>query len=371
MPTCNILDLGKGMIFLQVVFLPFAVASFHPSSSTHALPAGNGSGNSYIRCARKTLESDSHNENPCSTTDIIHWLDEASQPREDAEKEMYQYLHSNMMPFDVPNAESLGFHVTPSNDPLPDGLSNGIVGPTISIALDAKQRYSWTSHVPKDVYFEYVAPFASVNEARNNWRPLFHNVTQQIIDKFEMDSADGSNIGDASVEQIVRLVNQNVWDHFSNTREEPIFFKSGQTPLIYDPMSIIAYGYASCTGLSIFLVDLLRTVGIPARLAGTAAWNGKKENGNHSWIEFFGSDSRWHIMESMPASGGDDENLLDPCQWWFCNEEKVQGTSFYAARFSREDASDNVVFPLAWDTNNADVVGVDRTNFMRDLCSQC
>jgi len=38
---------------------------------------------------------------------------------------------------------------------------------------------------------------------------------------------------------------------------------------------------ASCTGLSILLVDALRSVGIPARFAGTAAWH--DDRGNHSW----------------------------------------------------------------------------------------
>jgi hypothetical protein len=50
-------------------------------------------------------------------------------------------------------------------------------------------------------------------------------------------------------------------------------FKSQQTPLIFDPMSTIAYSFASCTGVSIFLIDALRSVGIAARIAGTPAWN--------------------------------------------------------------------------------------------------
>lgn len=37
---------------------------------------------------------------------------------------------------------------------------------------------------------------------------------------------------------------------------------------------VIAAGYASCTGLSIFLVDALRSVGIPARVAGNLKLSG-------------------------------------------------------------------------------------------------
>lgn len=51
---------------------------------------------------------------------------------------------------------------------------------------------------------------------------------------------------------------------------------------------------ASCTGLSILLVDALRAVGIPARFAGTAAWH--DDRGNHSWTEVW-IDGEWHFTE--------------------------------------------------------------------------
>lgn len=311
-----------------------------------------------LRCASTITDTNG----PCSSS-IIQWLDE-SQPRKAAEIELYQYLYSNMMSFDIPNAESIGFHSHPSDKDLPDGLSSGIVEPTISLALDAKQKYPWASHVPKNIYFEYVGGYASVNEARNNWRPLFHDTLQDIIQPLISNSTLAANV---TVEQVIQELNQNMWDKF-NTKKK-IYFRSGQTPLIYDPMSILSFGYASCTGLSIVLIDALRTFGIPARLAGTPAWNGKKENGNHSWVEFFGSDSKWHIMESKPASNGKDDDLFDPCQWWFCNEDRVQGTHFYSARLER--SNDGSSFPLAWDPSNNAVSGVDRTEFMKDLCSQC
>lgn len=307
-----------------------------------------------------------------STRDsFIVWSpQEENQSRSDAEHELYNYLYENLMPFDVPNAQSLGFHS--GDDYLPDGLSDGIVAHAISISLDARQQYPWTFHVPKNIYFEYVGGFANVNEARNNWRPLFKQVMDDILQPLWLKQRH-QRYNEISVEDVVREINQNLWDKFYTRK--PIYFESGQTPLIYDPMSIIAYGYASCTGLSIFLIDALRTAGIPARLAGTPAWNGKKENGNHSWVEFYGSESQWHIMEAKPASGGggEDIDLWDPCQWWFCNEGRTENTNFFAARLNRscDGSFDGVVFPLAWDSKNDGVVGEDRTDFMRDLCSQC
>jgi len=333
----------------MILLLPPCVTSLITRPNADAIHAINLP--SHVRCT--TSFDDTSNGSPCAAR-ILSWpgAPPHTQDRTDAETELYQYLRSNLMPFDLPNAVSLGF----GGEGLPDGLSDGIVGPTIRIALDAKQ-YPWTRHVPKDVYFEHVGSFTSVNEPRNNWRPLFHetllDIVQPLIEK------------DASAERVARALNQNMWDKFGS----PIEFRSGQTPLVYDPMSVIAFGYASCTGTSIFLIDALRAFGIPARLAGTPAWNGRLENGNHSWVEFYGSDGGWHVMEGKPASLGDDRDLWDPCQWWFCNAERTEGTSFFAARLDR--TLGDGVFPLAWDPGNDGVIGENRTDFMIDLCSRC
>ena len=42
-------------------------------------------------------------------------------------------------------------------------------------------------------------------------------------------------------------------------------------------------GLASCTGLSILLVDACRALGIPARIVGCPLWVNKR--GNHTWVE--------------------------------------------------------------------------------------
>lgn len=47
-----------------------------------------------------------------------------------------------------------------------------------------------------------------------------------------------------------------------------LHFVPDQTPEIMSVEQVLAKGYASCTGLSIFLVNACRAVGIPARIAG-------------------------------------------------------------------------------------------------------
>jgi transglutaminase-like putative cysteine protease len=45
------------------------------------------------------------------------------------------------------------------------------------------------------------------------------------------------------------------------------------------PHESIRAGLASCTGLSVLLIDACRSVGVPARFAGTPLWTNK--SGNH------------------------------------------------------------------------------------------
>ncbi len=299
-----------------------------------------------------------------------------TEPIDQTKSEIISYLHKNLMPFDIINANSLGFphnFTADDNNILPDGLSNGLLEPTINISMHAKQNYPWTNNVPKDMFFEYVTSFANVNEARTNWRPIIHELVESIIHPLLEKYDTSPNNSTISVKEVINLLNDKIWAvAASYSKSESIKFQHGQTPLIYDPMSVLLFGYASCTGLSIFFVNVLRTAGIPARLAGTAAWNGKEENGNHSWIEVWDSDDgEWHILETKPASGNHENiDLYDPCQWWFCNEDKVKDTEFWAARLDR-DMCDGITFPMAWDMDNDAVVGEDRTLFMTDLCSMC
>jgi hypothetical protein len=101
-------------------------------------------------------------------------------------------------------------------------------------------------------------------------------------------------------------------------------------------MSVITFGFASCTGVSILYVDALRSVGVPARLVGTPAWKGVASNGNHNWVEVFLGDG-WYFNEAYPAGPG--ETFDKPCDKWFCNSGNFNPndsltTQVFAAKFS-------------------------------------
>ena len=62
--------------------------------------------------------------------------------------------------------------------------------------------------------------------------------------------------------------------------------------------------------------------------------------------------------------------LLDPCQWWFYQGDKVVYSRFYTAQ-SDQVAANGRWFPMSWDVENGDVAGEYRLDFMRELCSNC
>merc|ERR1712037_890657 len=175
---------------------------------------------------------------------------------DDAYNSAYKFLEEHLPSWDRTNAASLGFH---SGVPAVDGLDLGVATLGINISLATKQSRSWAYEVPEDVFYEYVATYAHVNEARSNWRPFLTEVVDKIL--------NGSRQGEPkTVTEVVNVINSQLWS--SGLLGNVVTFKSSQTPLIYDPMSTIVFGYASCTGVSILFADALRAAGVPARLAG-------------------------------------------------------------------------------------------------------
>ena len=73
------------------------------------------------------------------------------------------------------------------------------------------------------------------------------------------------------------------------------------------PAESIKAGLASCSGLTVLLIDACRAVGVPARFVGTPLWS--DNSGNHSWAEVW--DQGWHFTGAAEPSG----DQLD--QAWF------------------------------------------------------
>ena len=67
---------------------------------------------------------------------------------------------------------------------------------------------------------------------------------------------------------------------------------------------------------------------------------------------------------------GGGETLRDPCDKWFCTPAKMRGgTEVFAARW--EEDGEGTIYPMAWDRNNREIPGVNRTLYYQTVCSSC
>ncbi|KAJ1446222.1 hypothetical protein M885DRAFT_547317 [Pelagophyceae sp. CCMP2097] len=296
---------------------------------------------------------------PAGTVPFPGSAGEACEAYDEAYSQAQAYLLANAPPWDLANAATLF-----GAEGGVDGLDDGVAAVGIHMALAAKNAYPWAAAVPKDAFLEYVVPYASANEPRTNWRPLLAKALGPALNDLAAINA--------TLDDVAKALNgygaaeASLWDAFGT----PIKFVSGRTPLVFDAVSTVAFGGASCTGISMLYLGALRAAGIPARLAGTPAWRGNTAAGNHNWVEILRGD-KWSFVEGKPAAGG--ETLDDPCDKWFCASGRFQpgdnATRVYAARFDAH--ANESVYPLAWDLKNQDVPGEDRSAYYLQACGQC
>ncbi|HMA62298.1 MAG TPA: transglutaminase-like domain-containing protein, partial [bacterium] len=186
----------------------------------------------------------------------------------------------------------------------------------------ALKKSNWSDKIPEDIFLNYVLPYANINERRDNWRQDFHKRFYPLVQEIEKP-------GEAAVE-----LNKKIWDmlgvHYTTDRPKP-----DQSP--YE--SIKAQG-ATCTGLSILLIDACRSVGIPARFVGIPEW--VYVRGNHSWVEIW--DNGWHFL------GAGEPGPLNK-SWFTDRAQHAQAHdsshSIYAVSFQKTDLS----FPFVWDSD--------------------
>lgn len=124
------------------------------------------------------------------------------------------------------------------------------------------------------LFEEYVAPQTAFSEKAVDWLPALQPIAREI--------AAGAK---TPLEAAMRL-NRHLWGRigvvYSTKRDRPD----------QDPLHSMRLGLASCSGLSILLVDACRSVGVPARVVG-CRW--RRKPGNHTWVEVW-SEGAWHPL---------------------------------------------------------------------------
>ena len=217
--------------------------------------------------------------------------------------------------------ESMQFLVANMPDRDLTSLSANFLLENTQLAWEAWMTSPWKDQISKEIYLNEILPYANINESRDDWRRDFRERFLPLI-------AEAKTISQAAA-----MINQKVFA-LVNVRYSTKRAKADQSPL-----ESIRSGLASCTGLSILMIDACRACGIPARFVGIPLWPDK--SGNHSWVEVW--DNGWHFTGACEASG-DDLNKA-----WFTDRAATAirdnpAHSIYAVSFQRTP----LAFPLVW-----------------------
>ncbi len=238
---------------------------------------------------------------------------------------------------DAPQDQQAGMRFLIENMPPGDlqTLSADFLLENSRLAWQALRESAWADRVPQEIVFDSLLPYANINERRDAWRKDF-------FERFRPMVKEAKTPGEAAA-----ILNQQVFPllkvKYSTQRK-----KADQSPL-----ESMESGLASCTGLSVLLVDACRAVGVPARLVGTPLWS--DNSGNHTWVEIW--DNGWHFTGACEPTG----NALD--QGWFIDRASKairddRRHAIYAVTFRRNGQN----FPMVWARDNSDVFAVNVTD---------
>lgn len=221
----------------------------------------------------------------------------------------------------IPENQKAGLVFLIENMPEGDlkSLSKDFLLEHVDVAYQSLTEARWK--VPEDIFLNNVLPYANVNESRDN-------VRKRLRDQFWPLVKDQESISIAAA-----TLNREVF------RQLKVKYSTKRRRADQGPAETMESGIASCTGLSILLIDACRACGIPARFVGTPMWANK--SGNHSWVEIW--DDGWHFTGAAEPTG--DE--LD--KGWFVGRA-AQATpddpryGIFAVSFKQTD----VRFPMVW-----------------------
>lgn len=204
----------------------------------------------------------------------------------------------------------------------------------LDLAMKARQTFPWASKVPEDIFLNDVLPYAVFDEPRDPWR-------SELLEKAAPLVKDATTATEA-VQALNRELFKLVKTHYDTGRK-----RTNQSP-----KESMEQGKATCTGLSILLVDACRAVGIPARAVGTPMWSNGR--GNHTWVEVW--DGGWHF------SGADEYDAAGLNRGWFTGDAaKADASAPANAIYATSWKKNGLTFPLVWSQNDTSVPAVDVT----------
>lgn len=202
-------------------------------------------------------------------------------------------------------------------------LTSEFISDQLNWAYVARDEFSWCRALPDSIFYNEVLPYCSLDEDRDNWRPQFYNTFKPLV-------KDCRNIY-----QAIDSVNLNIQKLLG------VDYNVKRSKVNNSPLQAIREKMATCTGLSFLLVNAFRSVGIPARIAGTPMWTNMR--GNHSWVEVW-IDGMWYFTEYYPEALNKSWFVADAGK---ADRENPQHW-IYAASYKPGET----YYPLVWDLDS-------------------
>ncbi len=214
-----------------------------------------------------------------------------------------------------------------------ESLSSDFILDQINGAFKAREEFKWSKNLPDSIFLNEVLPYYSLDEKRDNWHEDFYNRFSPYLKDCE------------DIFQAIDSVNLNIMEELG------VEYNTKRSAVNISPFQAIEEQMATCTGLSFLLVNAFRSVGIPARIAGTPLWTNMR--GNHSWVEVW-IDGEWYFTEYYPDALNKSWFLADagkadpekPVHW------------IYAASYKPAETH----YPLVWDRDSRVIHAVNVTD---------
>lgn len=215
-----------------------------------------------------------------------------------------------------------------------EALSAEFLRSNLDLAFQARAEFPWAKAVPEEIFLNDVLPYAVFDETREAWRADFLEKARPLV----KDAKTASEAVQALNREFFKIVKV----HYNTGRKAPN----------QSPSESAKIGMATCTGLSIILVDACRAVGIPARAVGTPMW--ANDRGNHTWVEVW--DGGWHF------TGADEYDKEGLNRGWFVNDAAQAKAdqpkyAIYATSWKKE----GLAFPMVWAPDSQEVAAVNVT----------
>jgi predicted esterase len=214
----------------------------------------------------------------------------------------------------TPQEQREGMQFLVENMPAADlrSLSANFLLDHVALVYGAFAKAPWHDRVPKDIFLNDVLPYACLSETREAWGATLRDICAPL-------AADAASPGAAA-----QLLNKKLFPQVH------VKYSTARRKAVQSPSETMGTGLATCSGLSILLVDACRSVGVPARVAGIPMWVDNR--GNHAWVEVW--DGQWHFAGAAePDSKGLDHAWFEHDASLALKDTPIH--SIYAASFKK------------------------------------